>query len=350
MNKTLITTIILLFVGFTSFSQYLWCNRIDSSQGEYMPNNYLMMDDNRWIIQMPLDQVPIGYHQVQGWLRDTIFFQFLREGMVLNSDSAYLSLLPKPTRAEFNALAADKVSISAITDYAYPLFDNPKHYLVPNDIADLVQYKMGYIDTPVLNLITRFSQKLNKSDTGGKWAPRDATSDYFNEGSGNLYFTTARARSAISLTTTGSGAATYTGGVLNIPTYSPASWTINNNVSRSVVTTAAAANGFQISSTRNSEVHYSLSINTSVSLSGNASGYVVLEICPTNSATAGDWIEVSRVASGQSGSLVVGLILNQTGGGTLVGTVPVGYYSRLRSVNVSGTPTYVLNGNQEILK
>jgi len=34
----------------------------------------------------------------------------------------------------------------------------------------------------------------------------------------NLYYTDARARSSISLTTTGSGAATYSGGVLNIPT------------------------------------------------------------------------------------------------------------------------------------
>jgi len=41
--------------------------------------------------------------------------------------------------------------------------------------------------------------------------------------SGNLYFTNARAQAAISLTTTGtSGAATYSGGVLNIPNYGSA--------------------------------------------------------------------------------------------------------------------------------
>lgn len=44
----------------------------------------------------------------------------------------------------------------------------------------------------------------------------------------NQYFTTGRAQSAISLTTTGtSGAATYTGGVLNVPTYIGGSGTIN---------------------------------------------------------------------------------------------------------------------------
>lgn len=36
--------------------------------------------------------------------------------------------------------------------------------------------------------------------------------------SGNLYYTDARARAAITVTTTGTGAATYSGGVLNIPT------------------------------------------------------------------------------------------------------------------------------------
>ena len=44
----------------------------------------------------------------------------------------------------------------------------------------------------------------------------------------NQYFTTGRAQSAISLTTTGtSGAATYSGGVINVPTYIGGSGTIN---------------------------------------------------------------------------------------------------------------------------
>lgn len=190
----------------------------------------------------------------------------------------------------------------------------------------------------------------------------------------------------LSLTTTGTGAATYntTNRVLNLPTglfaevdgstsnelqtlsYNtgngslsisggnsvtlPGSMTktFNNTPGRSLVTTAAAANGFQISSTRDASVSYSTSISTSVSLSGNSSGYVVLEICPTNSAVAGNWIEINRFTSGQSGTLVVGLILNQVGGGTVSGMVPAGYYARLRSVNVSGTPTYTTNGQQEV--
>lgn len=122
-----------------------------------------------------------------------------------------------------------------------------------------------------------------------------------------------------------------------------------NNVTPTLQTVAAAANGNQLSATRATFVRYSITIATTISLSGNATGYVVLEICPTNSATAADWIEVGRVASGQTGTLVVGLVLNQTGGGQISGIVPAGYFRRIRSVNTSGTPAYTVNPGQEVL-
>lgn len=131
-------------------------------------------------------------------------------------------------------------------------------------------------------------------------------------------------------------------------TVARATRTFNNAPGRSIVTVAAAANGFQISSTKDANVSYSVTINTSVSLSGNSSGYVVLEICPTNSAVAANWIEISRVPSGQSGTLVIGLVLNQAGGGCISGIVPAGYFARLRSVNVAGSPSYGTAGQQEV--
>lgn len=130
----------------------------------------------------------------------------------------------------------------------------------------------------------------------------------------------------------------------------PVTWSFNNSPGRSIVTIAAAANGFQISSTRNADVGYSITITSTVSLSGNQVGYVVLEIAPTNSSTASDWIEIARVASGQSGALVIGLTLNQTGGGQITGSVPAGYYARIRSVNTTGTPVFTMNSGQETLK
>lgn len=123
----------------------------------------------------------------------------------------------------------------------------------------------------------------------------------------------------------------------------------NNAPARALVTVASAANGFQISASRDASVSYSANIATSLTLTGGSSGYVALEICPTNSSTAANWVEISRVSQGQSGSgLVVGLALNNSGGGSLSGIVPAGYFVRLRSVSVSGTPTYTLNGQQEV--
>lgn len=122
----------------------------------------------------------------------------------------------------------------------------------------------------------------------------------------------------------------------------------NNSASRAFTTSTGAA-GFQVSSSRNSIVNYNITIDTSVSLSGNSKGYVALEVAATNSSTPSDWVEIGRTPSGQSGTLVIGLVLNQTGGGQIGGVVPAGWYAKLRSVNNSGTPTYTYNSGQEVL-
>lgn len=122
-----------------------------------------------------------------------------------------------------------------------------------------------------------------------------------------------------------------------------------NNAPGRTLTTGTGATGFRPSTVRDCHVSYSVQIDTSVSLSGNSTGYAVLEICPTNSATAGDWIEIARIASGQSGTLVIGLVLNQVGGGCLSGIIPIGYYAKIRTVNTAGTPTYTVRGQQEVL-
>lgn len=133
-----------------------------------------------------------------------------------------------------------------------------------------------------------------------------------------------------------------------IPTTTTRSF--NNTVSHTIVTTAAAANGFQVSSTRDAVVSYSATITTTSTLSGSSTGHIVLEIASTNSSSAGSWQEISHVSSGQNNTLIVGVTLNQTGGGALNGVVPAGYYARLRSVNDAGTPTYTYNSGQEVLE
>lgn len=74
----------------------------------------------------------------------------------------------------------------------------------------------------------------------------DYNTDQVTEGTSNLYFTNARSRSSISLTTTGtSGAATYnsTTGVLNIPSYVGGVTSVNTLTGAVVLTTSEIAEG-----------------------------------------------------------------------------------------------------------
>lgn len=166
-----------------------------------------------------------------------------------------------------------------------------------------------------------------------------------------LKTTLALALAGLSLTTTGSsGVATYNNntGIFNIPQYAAASPTFNNTPSLTIQTVAAAANGNQLSATKNVTVSYSVTIVSTATIAGSQTGYVVLEIAATNSTTAADWTEIGRVPNGQAVSLAVVLQSVSTGGGSIHGVIPAGYYRRLRSVNVAGTPTFTYNSGQEV--
>lgn len=124
-----------------------------------------------------------------------------------------------------------------------------------------------------------------------------------------------------------------------------------NNASHTIQTVAASANGFQLSTTRDTDVTYSVTITIAVQIgvATNVGGYVVLEVAATNSATAGDWQEISRVGMSNNIGLALALSSTETVSGSLKGVVPTGYYARLRSVNSNGTPTYAYNSGQEVL-
>lgn len=115
-----------------------------------------------------------------------------------------------------------------------------------------------------------------------------------------------------------------------------------NNPSRTVNT------AFQISTTQDAEVNYSVDITTSVSLSGGASGTVFLEYAD-NSAFTTNVKSVSQYTNANTGTLVVGLTLNQIGTAALSGLIPASKYVRLRTNNNTGTPTYGTPVSQEVL-
>lgn len=105
---------------------------------------------------------------------------------------------------------------------------------------------------------------------------------------------------------------------------------------------------FQPSTTRDAQVSYSVDIATSVSLAGGAVGTVFLEYADDSGFTT-NVVEVGRTVNGNTGTLVVGLTLNQTATAQLNGLVPASKYARLRTVNTTGTPTFTFRSAQEVL-
>ena len=124
---------------------------------------------------------------------------------------------------------------------------------------------------------------------------------------------------------------------------------IMTSVTRSI-TTSTGATGFQVSATRDALVSYSATIVTTSTLGGGAIGTVVLEIAPTNSATASDWVEVGRMANGNVVGLAIAITNTNTQAGQLSCFVPAGYYVKLRSINTLGTPVYTYNSGREVLQ
>lgn len=116
--------------------------------------------------------------------------------------------------------------------------------------------------------------------------------------------------------------------------------------SRSIVT-GTGATGFQVSSTRDANVNYSLTESVTASIGSASTVTVFLEIAPTNSATASDWFEVGRCTNGQTLTLAVALQSVQTVGCQVGGYVPAGYYAKLRSVT-TGTGSATFNTGQEV--
>lgn len=112
--------------------------------------------------------------------------------------------------------------------------------------------------------------------------------------------------------------------------------------------TSTGAVGTQVSSTRNSYVMLNGNVSTTASIGGNAAGDIILEVAPTNSATAGDWVEWGRIGNSQTISLALALNSVQVTKGMAVCFVPAGYYVKARTAG-SGTVSYILTNAKQIL-
>jgi hypothetical protein len=253
---------------------------------------------------------------------------------------------------------------------------------IPTPVAPVAQVNADW------NSVSGVSQILNKPTI--PTIPTNVSA--FTNDSG--YITQAGARSAVSLTTTGtSGAATYNSGtgVLNIPNYAPGTGTVTSvtagtglsggtfttsgtismpatgtvgtyssvttdaqgrvtagtNASQSAQTRTLNS-AFQVSATRPSLVTYSIRITTTASIGGNQDGDVILEIASDPGFTT-NVQTLSITQNAQAISLAVVLNSVQTQTGVLSGFVPAGYYARLRTVNNTGTPTFTYRVGQEVL-
>lgn len=135
--------------------------------------------------------------------------------------------------------------------------------------------------------------------------------------------------------------------IKNKPSLLPRSF--DNSPTRTIQTVASAANGFQISASRDTFVTYSCNINTTASIGGNSDGSIVLEICPTNSSVSGNWLTISKLRNSQAFTLAITLQSVQNIGCNLIGMVPAGYYARLRSITTNGSPVFAFDSGQEVL-
>lgn len=105
---------------------------------------------------------------------------------------------------------------------------------------------------------------------------------------------------------------------------------------------------FQISSSQDAEVSYSVDITTALTLSGGAAGTVYLEYADDSGFTT-NVKEVAHFTTSNTGTLVVGITLNQQATARLGGVIPAGKYVRLRTNNTTGTPTYGTPVGEEVL-
>jgi hypothetical protein len=151
-------------------------------------------------------------------------------GIVTRSNVSNGEIFVKPQNG-FELDELHDVAISSPRNQSIILYDSVNKLWRDTLASVVTANKVNYTDTaamlaPYLRSATAtatYEPKITAGTTSQYWRG-DKSWQTLNTAavpeSGNLYYTDARARAALSLTTTGSsGAATYSGGVLNVPNY-----------------------------------------------------------------------------------------------------------------------------------
>lgn len=136
--------------------------------------------------------------------------------------------------------------------------------------------------------------------------------------------------------------------IVDVALNSPLLGGADTSISLSVQTSTGAV-GTQVSTARDAWVAVNGSVSTTATIGGNSAGDLVVEVAPTNSATAGDWVEKGRIGNSQNISLALALNSVQIVKGQMMAFVPKGYYVKVRSITGSGSPTYAVGSARKVL-
>jgi len=256
--------------------------------------------------------------------------------------------------------SADIISGLGFTPYNST---NPSGFLT-GITSGQVTTALGY--TPVTNARTltingtAFDLSANRS-----WTVGDVTSASLSSTLSSYVLTStytaglAAKQNALSLTTTGSGAATLVGSTLNIPTPTPTVYTAGTGISiasnvitntapdyipTAVASTRTLNSNFTISTTKQSLVNYSISLSvTNPLLVGSSTAAAYLEYSVNAGST---WIPVSDGLVSSSVGVTVTVAITNTQTQILSGTIPANALVRIRTTT-TGTASVVYVRGQE---
>lgn len=204
---------------------------------------------------------------------------------------------------------------------------------------------------------SRYLQSFTETDPLFNTKFSAKTTDGLTEGTANLYFTQARARTSVS-NGSGIGYNSSTGVITNTApdqtvvinsgtginaTGTYPNFTITNtqpfNPTVDSLSASRAFNtGFLGSSTKYVEIKVSASISCNLSLSGGQAGTIFLETSPDNAT----WTTKGQLNASNTGTLTIGLNTTQISGGQVCTMLPPTFFWRARTSNVTGTPTFAM--------